>query len=61
MKKIWNLTYVGIVPIIMAALGITSKSLKDWLGKLELKSSIELLQKAVLLGTAKIVKKVLET
>ena len=29
-KKIWNLTYVGIVPIIVGALGITSKNLKDW-------------------------------
>ena len=43
------------------SLGITSKNLKDWLGKLELRSSIEFLQKAVLLGTAKIVRKVLET
>ena len=60
-KKIWNLTYVGIVPIIVEALGITSKNLKDCLGKLELKSSIELWQKAVFLGTTKIFRKVLET
>ena len=59
-KKIWNLTYVGIVPIIVGALGITSKNLKDWLRKLELKSSIEFLQKVVLLMIAKIVREVLE-
>ena len=60
-KKTWSLTYVSIVPIIAAPLGITSKNLKYWSGKLELKSSIELLQRAVLLGTAKIVRKVIET
>ena len=29
-KKIWNLVYVSIVPIIVGALGITSKNLRDW-------------------------------
>ena len=60
-KKIWSLTYVNIVSIIVGALGTTPKNLKDWLGELELKISIELFQKAVLLGTAKIVRKVLDT
>ena len=60
-EKTWSLTYVSIVPIIASHFGITSKNLKDCLGKLELKSSTELLQKAVLLGTAKIVRKVIET
>ena len=60
-KKIWNLTYVSIVSIIVRALGITPKNLKNWLGKLELKISTELSQKAVLLRTGKTVGKVLET
>ena len=42
---------------MVGALGITSKKLKDWLGKLELKSSAELLQKAVLLGLQKLLGK----
>ena len=51
-----------IVPVVLAALEVTSKRLKDWLKKLDVKSSsIELLQKAALLGTAKIVRQVLET
>ena len=50
-----------IVPVVIGALGVTSKTLKDWLKKLDVKSSIELLQKAALLGTAKIVRQVLET
>ena len=59
-KKIWNMAYVGIVPIVVGALGIVSNNLKDWLKQLNLKSSIELLQKAALLGTARLLRKVLE-
>ena len=61
MKKIWNLSQVAVVPVVIGALGVTSKRLKDWLKKLDVKSSIELLQKAALLGTTKIVRQVLET
>ena len=50
-KKIWNLSQVVVVPVVIGALGVTSKRLKDWLEKLNIKSSIELLQKAALLGT----------
>ena len=60
-KKIWNLPRVLVVTIVTGALGVTSKRLKDWLKKLDVKSIIELLQKAALLGTAKIVSQVLET
>ena len=60
-KKIQNLSQVVIVPVVIGALRVTSKTLKDWLKKLDVKSSIELLQKAALLGTAKIVRQVLET
>ena len=60
-KKIWNLSQVVVVPVVIGALGVTSKRLKDWLQKLNIKSSIELWQKAALLRTAKIVRQVLET
>ena len=59
-KKIWNLSQIVVVQVVIGALGVTSKILKDWLEKLNIKSSIELLQKAALLGTAKIVRQVLE-
>ena len=59
-KKIWNLSQVVVVPVVIGALGVTSKRLKDWLEKLNI-SSIKLLQKAALLGTAKFVRQVLET
>ena len=44
---------------VIRALGVTSKRLKDWLKKLDVKSSIELSQKAALLGTTKFVRQVL--
>ena len=61
MKKIWNLSQFVVVPVVIGTLGVTSKRLKDWLKKLDVKSSIELFQKAAFLGTAKIVKQVLVT
>ena len=60
-KNISNLSQVVVVSVVIGALGVTSKRLKDWLEKLNVKSSIDLLQKAALLGTAKIVRQVLET
>ena len=61
MKKIWNLSQVVVVLVEIGALEVTSKRLKDWLKKFDVKSSIELWQKAALLGTAKVVRQVLET
>ena len=61
MKKIGNLWQVVLVPVVIWALGLALKRLKDWMKKLDVKSSIELLQKAALLGTAKVVRQVLET
>ena len=43
-KKIWNLSQVVVAAVVIGALGVTSKRLKDWLKKLDVKSSIELLQ-----------------
>ena len=60
-KKIWDLSQVVVVPVVIGAPRVTSKRFKDWLEKLNIKSSVELLQKPALLGTAKIVRQVLET
>ena len=51
MKKIWNLSQVVVVSVVIGTLGVASKRVQDWLKKLDVKSSIELLQKAELLGT----------
>ena len=46
-KKIWNLSQAVDVPLVTVALGVTSKRLKDWLKKLDVKSSIEVLQSSI--------------
>ena len=43
-----------VVPVVIGALGVTQKRLKDWQEKLNIESTIGLLQKLVLLVTAKI-------
>ena len=60
-KRLWNVREVKIVPIIIGALGTIGKNFENWLKKIEIECSTELLQKACLLGTAKIVRKVLDT
>ena len=57
----WNVKEVTIVPLIIGALGTIGKNFEGWLKKIEIECSIELLQKACLLGTAKIIRKVLDT
>ena len=52
-KKIWKLSVVVVVPVVIGALGVTPKRLEDWLKKL--------LPKAALLGTAEVIRQVLET
>ena len=31
LKKIWNLREVRVIPVVIGALGMTSKDLKNWL------------------------------
>ena len=61
LKKIWKCSHIEIVLIIVGALGIVSKSLEGWMKKISLKSSTAQLQKATLFGTARILRKILET
>ena len=49
-----------MVPIVVGSLGSVTKILDKWLGKLNDKISISLLQKTTLLGTARILRIVLE-
>ena len=37
-KKIWSLSQVVVVPVVVRALGVTPKRLIDWLEKLNIKS-----------------------
>ena len=60
-KRLWNVREVKIVPIIIGALGTIGKNFENWLKKIEIECNMELLQKACLLGTAKMLRKVLDT
>ncbi|KAL1446281.1 hypothetical protein WDU94_005480, partial [Cyamophila willieti] len=56
-ERMWN-TKVKIVPIIIGALGVVPKSLKDNLQQLPGNFSINTIQENALLGTAYIMRKV---
>ena len=61
LKWIWKLHRVTVVPIIIGALGTVSKDLKKWLAEIGVTCHLESLQRACLLGTARILCKVLDT
>ena len=60
--KVWNteVTKVYIIPIVIGALGIVTKNIVKYLEKIDFKPGLEPLQKACLLGTARIIRKVLD-
>ena len=60
-KKIWRCKKVTIVPIVIGALGTLSKDVCSWMDKIEMREKTDLLQKACLLGTAKIIRRTLDT
>ena len=52
---------VVILPVIIGALGSVTGSLQKELEKLYYKNGLEVIQKACLLGSARIVRKVMDT
>ena len=50
-----------VVPVVVGALGAVSKRLDTWLDKLGITIDTGSLQKTALLGTARILRKVLES
>ena len=60
-RRLWKLTKVEVVPVVIGALGTVPMGLKDSLGRLgiEYKSAQDIIQKSTLLGTARILRRVL--
>ena len=58
--KIWKMRKVEVIPVVIGALGTVTKHFEKWIEKLDLDLTIEALQKASLLGTARIIRKVLD-
>ena len=59
-SRIWKMKKVEVIPVIIGALGTITKKMKGWLEKIGIEIRTELLQKTALLGTARILRKVME-
>ena len=59
-KRLWKLRTVQIVPVVVGALGSVTKRLREFLKKLNITIQTRFLQKTALLGTARILRKVLD-
>ena len=60
LKRLWSLKKVEVVPVVIGALGCISKGFSGWMETLGIKLDVGMLQKSVLLGTARILRKVLD-
>ena len=60
LKKLWNMQ-VTIIPIVTGAFGTVTKGLLKRLENLEVEEQVETIQTTVLLRTARILRRVLET
>ena len=59
-RRLWELRNVEIVPVVIGALGSVSAEFDRWMGKLSITSNVGVMQKSAFLGTARILRRVLE-
>ena len=59
-KMLWSLKKVEVVPVVVGALRCISKGFSGWMDTLGIKLNVGMVQKSVLLGTARILRKVLD-
>ena len=59
-KRIWNMRSVLDVPVIVGELESIPKKLNKWLEKHDIIVNTELIKKTTILGTARIMRKILE-
>ena len=60
LKRLWSLKKVEVVPVVVGALGCISKGFSGWMGTLGIKLNVGMVQKSVLLGATRILRKVLD-
>ena len=58
--RLWNLKKVEVVPVVIGAPGSVTKEFDRWIEKLGITFNVGVVQKTALLGTARILRKVLE-
>ena len=59
-QKMWNCRSVSVIPVVVGALGAVTKNLRMWIAKIGTPGIFNLLQKACLLGTARILRRTLD-
>ena len=59
--RLWGIRHLEVVPVVVGTLRVVSKRLDAWLDKLGVTIRTGLLQKTPLLGTARILRKLLES
>ena len=57
----WQCAKMVVIPIVTGALGTTGKGFRTWIRKIQMENYCELMQNVCLLGTPKIMRKVLDT
>ena len=60
-KELWSTKRVDVLPEVIGLLGTVSKKLEKWIDRLGVKLNIEHHQKTSILGTARILRKTLES
>ena len=56
---VWQLNKVTVIAVVIGALGVISDKFERYMKKLDVKIAMEIIQKTALLGTARILRKVL--
>ena len=56
LKRLWSLKKVEVLPVVVGALGCISKGFCGWMDTLSIKLNVGMVQKSVLLGTARILR-----
>ena len=57
--KVWRVRKVIVVPVVIGALGAVSVNFKEYMKRIGVNVRLDVIQKTALLGTAKILRKVL--
>ncbi|XP_068704337.1 uncharacterized protein [Montipora foliosa] len=58
--RLWKLKIVELAPVVIGALGSVTKGFDRWIERLGILFNVGVMQKTALLGTARILRKVLE-
>ena len=59
-RRLWKLGNVEIVSVVIGAFGSVSAEFDRWMGKLDITCNVGVMQKTSMLGTARVLRKVLE-